>query len=39
MRISDMGKYLTVWRKETDDNWRIVTEIWNSDVPLGSTGP
>ena len=29
--ISDQGKYLTVWRKD-GDNYKILNEIWNTDV-------
>ena len=29
--MSDQGKYLTVWRKN-GDNYKILNEIWNSDV-------
>jgi uncharacterized protein (TIGR02246 family) len=29
---SDQGKYLAVW-KNVDGDWKIVTDIWNSDTP------
>ena len=27
------GKWLSVWRKQADGQWRIVVETYNSDVP------
>jgi ketosteroid isomerase-like protein len=32
--ISDKGKYLTLWRKQTDGVWRAVADMINSDLPL-----
>jgi ketosteroid isomerase-like protein len=29
--ITDNGKYLTVWQKQSDDTWKIKADIWNSD--------
>jgi ketosteroid isomerase-like protein len=31
--IKDRGKYLTVWRKQTDGSWKVVRDIYNSDLP------
>ena len=28
---TDMGKYMNVWKKDREDNWRIVAETWNAD--------
>jgi ketosteroid isomerase-like protein len=34
---TDMGKYMNVWKKDKDDNWRIVAEMWNADKsPCGT---
>jgi ketosteroid isomerase-like protein len=30
----DSGKYIEVWRKQTDGNWKIIRDVFNSDVPL-----
>ena len=32
-RISDTGKYVVVWRKVSGE-WKIMADIWNSDLPL-----
>jgi ketosteroid isomerase-like protein len=35
--INDRGKYLEVWEKQTDGNWKCAADMWNSD--LGSSAP
>ena len=32
--VTDHGKYVTVWQKQADGNWKILADIWNSDQPL-----
>ncbi len=32
--IEDHGKYLTIWRKQADGSWKVLRDIWNSDLPL-----
>jgi ketosteroid isomerase-like protein len=27
------GKYLTVWKKETDGSWKVLYDMFNSDMP------
>ena len=31
--ISDKGKYVTVWEKQADGSWKVVRDIFNSDMP------
>lgn len=31
--IKDKGKYLTIWKRQTDGSWKIVRDINNSDLP------
>jgi ketosteroid isomerase-like protein len=35
--IHDRGKYLEVWKRQPDGNWRCGADMWNSD--LGGTAP
>jgi ketosteroid isomerase-like protein len=30
--VNDRGKYLEVWKKQADGNWRCGADMWNSDV-------
>lgn len=30
---TDKGKYVTVWKKQTDGQWKVVADIFNSDAP------
>lgn len=31
--VSDRGKFVVVWKKQTDGAWKIAADIWNSDTP------
>ncbi len=31
--INDKGKYLAVSKKQADGSWKLVEDIWNSDLP------
>jgi uncharacterized protein (TIGR02246 family) len=30
----DRGKYVAVWKKQPDGNWKVAVDIWNTDLPL-----
>ena len=32
--VPDHGKYLEVWKKQPDGDWKVVADIWNSDVSV-----
>jgi uncharacterized protein (TIGR02246 family) len=35
----DMGKYATVWKKQTDGSWKVVVDMFNSDAPIPAPPP
>jgi len=35
--ISDLGKYMAVWKKQDDGNWKLFADIWNSSLPMPGT--
>lgn len=38
--VADHGKYLYVWKHDSDNHWRITREIWNSSIaPGGAASP
>jgi len=32
--LDDKGKWLTAYRRQADGSWKIVVDIWNSDLPV-----
>jgi ketosteroid isomerase-like protein len=32
--ISDKGKFMEVWKKQTDGQWKAVADTYNSDLPV-----
>jgi ketosteroid isomerase-like protein len=32
--MNDRGKYLEVWEKQADGNWKCAADMWNSDLPV-----
>ena len=30
---TDKGKYLTVWKKQTDGSWKVLFDMFNTDLP------
>jgi len=37
--IEDRGKYLAIFRKQADGSWKVLRDIFNSDVPLPAPPP
>ena len=37
--INDRGKYLEVWEKQTDGNWKCAADMWNSDLAGPAPAP
>jgi ketosteroid isomerase-like protein len=34
--MADTGKVVWVWQKQTDGSWKVLVEIWNSDLPAAA---
>jgi uncharacterized protein (TIGR02246 family) len=34
---TDHGKYVAVWKKQSDGSWKVEADIFNSDLPAGAT--
>jgi uncharacterized protein (TIGR02246 family) len=32
--LTDHGKYLTVWKKQSDGKWKAVADMYSSDLPV-----
>jgi ketosteroid isomerase-like protein len=32
-KIKDRGRYIAVWKKQADGEWRVVADFFNSDLP------
>ncbi len=32
--VQDRGKWVSIMKKQSDGSWRIVADIWNSDLPV-----
>ncbi len=35
---TDHGKFVEVWKKQADGNWKVVADIFNSDMPMPVPG-
>lgn len=36
--IPDQGKYVTVWKKQSDGSWKVALDIFNTDLPMPGAG-
>ena len=34
--VTERGKWVGVWKKQADGQWKLVADIWNSDLPAPS---
>jgi len=34
--ISERVRDIHIWKKEPDGKWRVVIDIWNSELPIAS---
>ena len=32
--MKDHGKYVEIFKKQADGTWKVVADIWNSDLPV-----
>jgi ketosteroid isomerase-like protein len=32
--MKDSGKYMTVWRKQADGSWKVVADMFNTNMPM-----
>jgi len=37
--VSDTGKFVEVWKKQADNKWKVVADIFNSDLPVVQPRP
>jgi uncharacterized protein (TIGR02246 family) len=37
--VTDKGKYLTIFRKQADGSWKVVADMFNSDMPPPGSPP
>jgi ketosteroid isomerase-like protein len=31
--VTDHGKYVEIWKKQSDGSWKCIVDTWNSDLP------
>jgi ketosteroid isomerase-like protein len=35
--VADRGKFVTVWRRQADGSWKVVEDVFNSDLPAAGS--
>ena len=36
--VTDRGKYMTVWKKQSDGKWKAAADMANSNLPVPAPG-
>jgi uncharacterized protein (TIGR02246 family) len=34
--VNDRGKYVEIFKKQADGRWKVIVDIWNSDLPASA---
>jgi ketosteroid isomerase-like protein len=37
--VGDKGKYVEIWKKQRDGSWKVVLDVYNSDLPAPASPP
>jgi uncharacterized protein (TIGR02246 family) len=37
--VGDKGKYVCIWKKQSDGSWKVALDIWNSDLAAPASPP
>lgn len=32
--VTDIGKYVVIWKRQGDDSWKLHIDVWNTNSPL-----
>jgi len=35
--VTDIGKYVVIWQRQSDDSWKLHIDIWNTNSPMPTT--
>jgi ketosteroid isomerase-like protein len=35
--LFDKSKFISTWKKDAADRWKITHDIWNSDIPVATS--
>jgi uncharacterized protein (TIGR02246 family) len=37
--VEDSGKYVVIWKQESDGTWKLYVDIWNTNMPASNQPP
>jgi len=37
--VGDKGKYVEIWKKQRDGSWKVILDVYNSDLPAPASPP